>query len=153
MMSKLRTARPAAAVAVVVALAAAGCGSRVAPLAQAGSPSPSISPVSERGAVPWVNLRGRLFEASPLPVHWRPANARPCTAAQVRVSPDGANGGGGHCYHTFAFRNVSGTTSILRGYPSVVASEPGKADMTAADGGYFVAVSGPGTCRPAAPPL
>lgn len=126
-----------AAAGVVAVLAAAGCGSTVAPPAQAGAP-PSVSPVSERGAVPWVDLPGRPFEPSPLPAHRLPANARPCTASQVRVSPDGGNGGGGHSYQTFAFRNVSKTACILRGYPPVVASEPGKADVTAADSGFFV---------------
>ncbi|HEV2256427.1 MAG TPA: DUF4232 domain-containing protein [Streptosporangiaceae bacterium] len=138
MMSRLRTAGPAVAAAVVVALAAAGCGSTVALVARAGSPSPPVSPVSERGAVPWVDRPGRLFLPSPLPAQRLPANARPCTAAQVRVSPDGGNGGGGHSYQTFAFRNVSRTTCILRGYPAVVASEPVKAEVTAADGGFFV---------------
>ncbi|HEY5985574.1 MAG TPA: DUF4232 domain-containing protein [Streptosporangiaceae bacterium] len=147
-MSRLRTAGPAAAAGVAVALAAAGCGSRVAPLAQAGAPAPSISPVSERGAVPWVDRPGRFFEPSPLPARLRPADARPCTASQVRVSPDGGNGGGGHFYQTFAFRNISQTTCVLRGYPSVVASEPGKADVTAADGGFFVGRERPGNMRP-----
>ncbi|HEY3034953.1 MAG TPA: DUF4232 domain-containing protein [Streptosporangiaceae bacterium] len=138
MRSRLRTAGPAAAAGVVVALAAAGCGGKVAPPPQAGALSPSVSPVSERGAVPWVDRPGRLFEPSPLPARRLPADARPCAASQVRVSPDGGNGGGGHSYQMFAFRNVSRTTCILRGYPSVVASEPGKADVTAADGGFFV---------------
>src|SRR6266568_5470699 len=52
-----------AAAGVVAVLAAAGCGSTVAPPAQALAP-PSVSPVSERGAVPWVDLPGRPFEPS-----------------------------------------------------------------------------------------
>jgi hypothetical protein len=95
MMRRLRTVGPAAAAGVVVALAAAGCGSTVAPPARAGPPSP---PVSERGAVPWADLPGQFFEPSPLPVHWRPADARPCAASQVRVSPDGGNGATGHSF-------------------------------------------------------
>ncbi len=50
-----------AAAGVVAVLAAAGCGSTVAPPAQARAP-PSVSPLSERGAVPWVDLPGRPFE-------------------------------------------------------------------------------------------
>jgi len=127
-----------AVAAVVLALATAGCGSRAAPAAAAVTPSPSISPVSERGAVPWVDRAGRIFLPSPLPTRPLAANAPPCTAAQVRVFPDGGNGGGGHSYQTFAFRNVSRATCLLRGYPPVVASEPGKAPVAAANGGFFV---------------
>jgi len=52
-----------AAAGVVAVLAAAGCHSTVAPPAQPLAP-PSVSPVSERGAVPWVDLPGRPFEPS-----------------------------------------------------------------------------------------
>jgi hypothetical protein len=132
MVSTLGSVGLAPAVGVVLVLAAAGCGSKVATLAQAESPTPSISPVSELGAVPWADRPGRFFEPSPLPAHPLPANARPCTASDVRVVPDGGNGGGGHSYQTFVFRNVGTTSCVLRGYPSVVASEPGEADVTAA---------------------
>jgi hypothetical protein len=138
MVSRLGSVGLAPAVGVVLVLAAAGCGSKVATLAQAESPIPSISSVSELGAVPWADRPGRFFEPSPLPAHPLTANARPCTASDVRVVPDGGNGGGGHSYQTFVFRNIGTTTCVLRGYPSVVASEPGKADVTAADGGFFV---------------
>jgi hypothetical protein len=148
MMRRLKTAGPAAAAGVVAVLAAAGCGSTVAPVARAGPPSPSVSPVSERGAVPWADLPGQFFEPSPLPAHWRPANARPCTASQVRVSPDGGNGATGHLFAYFAFRNVSRTTCILRGYPPVVASEPGKPDVTAAHSGWFTGGERSGNLRP-----
>jgi len=131
--SRLRTAGQAAAVGLVAVLAAAGCGSKGAPpLAEAGPPSPSISPVSERGAVPWVDLPGRAINPSPLPARRPPANAPPCIAAQVRVTADGGNGATGILFAYFAFRNVSKTTCILRGYPAVVASEPGKHGVTAA---------------------
>lgn len=131
--STLRSVSEAAAVGLVAVLAAAGCGSKVAPpLARARPPSQSIRPVSERGAVPWVDLPGRAFKPSPLPARPLPANAPPCTAAQVRVTADGGNGATGHSFAYFAFRNVSKTTCVLRGYPAVVASEPGKPDVTAA---------------------
>jgi len=146
-MRRLRTASPAAAAGVVAALAAAGCGSTVAPPARAGPPPP-VSPVSERGAVPWADLPGQFFEQSPLPVHWRPAGARPCTASQVRVSPDGGNGATGHSFAYFAFRNVSRATCILRGYPPVVASEPGKPGVTAAHSGWFADGERSGNMRP-----
>jgi hypothetical protein len=148
MMRRLRTAGPAAAAAVLVALAAAGCGSKVAPPARAGPPSPPVSPVSERGAVPWADLPGQFFEPSPLPEHRRPADARPCTASQVRVSPDGGNGATGHLFAYFAFRNVSRATCILRGYPPVVASEPGKPGVTAAHSAWFADGERSGNMRP-----
>src|SRR6266568_2643285 len=134
MMRRLRTAGPAVAAAAVVALAAAGCGSKTAPLA--------------RGAVPWVDLPGQFFEPSPLPAHRRPADARPCTASQVRVSPDGGNGATGHLFAYFAFRNISRATCILRGYPPVVASEPGKPGVTAAHSGWFADSERSGNMRP-----
>jgi len=137
-MCGLTRAGRAAAVAVVAAIAASGCGSMVAPLTRAASPTPSIRPVDEHGAVRWVDRPGRFFEPSPLPTHRLPANARPCTSAELRVFPEGGDGGGGHSYQTFALRNVSRMTCILRGYPSVVASQPGRPDVTAADGGFFV---------------
>lgn len=147
-MCGLKTARPAAAAGMVIALAVAGCGSKMASGAPGEPPSPQISPVSDRGAVPWVNLPGRFFEPSPLPGHWLPANARPCTAAQVRVSPAGQNGATGRYFEYFAFRNVSRTTCILRGYPSAVASEPGKPDLTAAHSGWFATDERSGNMRP-----
>src|SRR5712691_7743338 len=135
-MRGLTRAGRAVAVTVVAAIAASGCGSMVAPLTQS-SPTPSIRPVNELGAVRWVDRPGRFFEPKALPTHLLPANARPCTSSDLRVFPAGGNGGG-HAYQTFALRNVSRTTCILRGYPSVVASKPGRADVTAADGGFFV---------------
>ena len=137
MMRMLRMAGPAATAGLVIAILTAGCGSKVGTAARAGPPSPSISPVAERGAVPWVDQPGRFFKPQPLPVHYRPANAPPCTAAQVRVSPAGRNGAGGYLFWYFAFRNVSGTTCVLRGYPYVVASEPGKPDITATHNSRF----------------
>jgi hypothetical protein len=86
--------------------------------------------VSERGAVPWVDQPGQLFEPSPLPVHYRPENAPPCTAAQVQASPGRPNGAAGYLVWSITFRNVSTTTCVLRGYPSAVASEPGQPDVT-----------------------
>lgn len=144
----LRMAGPAAIAGLVATLGAAGCGSTVASLARAGPPPPSISPVSERGAVPWVNQPGQFFKPSPLPVHYRPANAPLCTAAQVRVSPDGQNGATGDLLWYFAFRNVSGSTCILRGYPSAGASEPGEPDVTATHFGWFAKDERSGNMRP-----
>jgi hypothetical protein len=85
-----------------------------------------------------VDRPGQLFEPSPLPVHYRPENAPPCTAAQVQVSPARPNGATGYLFWLFAFRNVSGTTCVLRGYPSVVASEPGQPNVTATHHVRFV---------------
>ena len=128
----------AASAGLVATIGVAGCGSTVASLARAGPPSPSISPVSERGAVPWVDQPGQFFMPSPLPVHYRPANAPPCTAAQVRVSPAGRNGATGYLFWYLSFRNVGGATCILRGYPQVVASEPGMPDVTATHNNRFI---------------
>ena len=144
----LRVAGPAAIAGLVATIGVAGCGSTVASLARAGPPSPSISPVSERGAVPWVDQPGQFFKPRPLPVHYRPANAPPCTAAQIRVSPDGQNGATGDSLWYFAFRNVSGSTCILRGYPSAVASQPGEPDVTATHFGWFVKDERSGNMRP-----
>ena len=69
MVSILGSVGLAPAVGVVLVLAAVGCGSKVATLAQAESPTPSISPVSELAAVPWADRPGRFFEPSPLPAH------------------------------------------------------------------------------------
>lgn len=122
---------------IVVALALAGCEVKVPSPPQAGPPSPAIKTVSERGAVPWVDQPGQLFKPSPLPVHYRPENAPPCTAAQVKVSPARPNGATGYLVWSFAFRNVSATTCVLRGYPSAVASEPGESDVTATHKGRW----------------
>ena len=138
MMRMLRMAGPAATAGLVVALVTAGCGSKVGTPARAGPPSPSISPVAERGAVPWVNQTGQFFKPQPLPVHYRPANAPPCTAAQVQVSPTGRNGATGFLLWYFTFRNVSGTTCLLSGYPHVVASEPGMPNVTATHNIRFI---------------
>jgi hypothetical protein len=144
----LRMAGPAAIAGLVAAIGVAGCGSTVASLARAGPPSPSISPVSERGAVPWVDQPGQFFQPSPLPAHYRPTSAPPCTAAQLQVSPQGPNGAGGHLFFYFDFRNVSGTTCILPGYPHAVASEPGKPDVTATHSGWFADIERSGNMRP-----
>jgi Domain of unknown function (DUF4232) len=148
MKSRLRAAGLAGAVAMVAALAAAGCGSKAAPRAAASIPSPSIRAVSERGAVPWANLPGQVFVPSPLPVPRPPATAPPCMASQVRVSPEGENGATGHLFAYFAFRNVSGRACILRGYPAVVASQPGKPSVTAAHSGWFSNDERSGNMRP-----
>ncbi len=137
MTGKLRAASLAAAVGTVVAFAI-GCGSKEATLTGAGSPSPSISPVSERGTVPWVDRPGRYFQPKLSPAHWLPADARPCAAAQLLASFDGGNGATGHNFAYFLFRNVGRTACMLRGFPSVVASEPGKPDVTAVHSGWFV---------------
>lgn len=102
------------------------------------TPTPSISPVSLAGAVPWVNRPGEPLEPSPLPTRPPATDARPCRGSDVRVSPDGGNGAGGHTALTFAFRNVSHGTCILQGFPRLVAAEPGRPDLLASRGGFLV---------------
>jgi hypothetical protein len=79
-----------------------------------------------------------MFSGSPLPVTPRPTTGPACTAADVQVTPDGGNGGGGHLYRTYDFRNAGTGPCLLRGFPRVVASEPGKPPFVATDGGFFV---------------
>src|SRR5215467_9352237 len=76
------------------------------------------------------------------------ANTPPCTSEQVRVSADGSNGATGHDFAYFLFRNVSAKPCILRGFPLVVASEPGKPDVTASPSTWFIRQERPGSMPP-----
>ncbi len=103
--------------------------------------TPSVVPVDETGAVPWVNTPGSMFFGSPLPVAALPTSGRACRASDLKASGDiGAPGGGGHTLETFELTDVSATPCILRGYPRVVATEPGRLAVVAAHayGAFFV---------------
>ena len=128
-----------AAMAVSAALAAASCGT--VPLTS-GHREPT------RGVVPWVNRPGRIIWPRPLPRRFVPATARPCTAAGLRVFPAGGNGAGGHSEFTVGLRDISRTACLLKGYPHVVATEPGRRPVTAADGGFMVGRERPGNMPP-----
>lgn len=69
---------------------------------------------------------------------WRHANAHPCTAEQVRASADGSDSATGHHLSYYKFRNVGAKPCILRGFPLVIASEPGKPDVTASHTSWFI---------------
>ena len=60
----------------------------------------------------------------------------------------GQNGGGGHSYQTFAFRDVGSAPCILRDHPRAAASEPGKQSVVAANGGFFAGELVPETMTP-----
>lgn len=114
------------------------------------APTPSIVPVDEAGAVPWVDRPGTMFFGSPLPVATLPTSGPPCRAADLRVSDVGGNGGGGHSYATFDFMNVGSSPCILQGFPRVVATEPGRRALVAGDGAYFVGKEQSATMQPGA---
>jgi hypothetical protein len=69
--------------AVSAALAAASCGT---------VPLNSGQAEQKRGVVPWGNRPGRIIWPRPLPRHFIPATARPCTTADLRVFPADGNG-------------------------------------------------------------
>jgi hypothetical protein len=103
--------------------------------------APSVVPVDETGAVPWVDTPGTMFLSSPLPVAPLPTSGRACRASDLKASGDvGGPGGGGQTLETFELTDVSATPCILKGYPRVVATEPGKPAVVAghASGPFFV---------------
>jgi uncharacterized protein DUF4232 len=116
----------------------AGCGAGAPGSAAHLAVGPVATTSGGRHVVPWVDRPGTMFVPSPIPTRPPKTDARPCTAADIRVRPDGGNGGGGHQYSTFAFRNISSSSCLLKGFPRVVASEPGRQDVVASDGGFFV---------------
>lgn len=98
--------------------------------------------------MPWVNRPGRIVLPKPLPRHFVPATARPCSAADLRAFADGGNGAGGHTEFTLGLRNVGQSTCLLKGYPRVVATEPGRKPVVATDGGFMVGRERPGNMPP-----
>lgn len=138
--------------AVIFATAAlTACAARPNPVSEAtsppSSPVPPASP-SQPGVVPWVDQTGSLAITSPLPPAPVPTDGPACAAADVAVSPLGQNGGGGHTYQTFAFRDAGPRPCILRGHPRAVATEPGKQPVVAANGGFFAGGLVPETMTP-----
>ena len=113
-----------------------------APSTAVASPAPSaVTPVDETGAVPWIDSPGAMFLSSPLPVAPLPTRGRACRAADLKASADiGAPGGGGQTLETFQLTDVSATPCILKGYPRVVATEPGEPAVVAghAYGPFFM---------------
>jgi hypothetical protein len=85
---------------------------------------------------------GRVATRAPaaIPTTAAPTTAAPtpaCTARDVSARFDGDNGAGGHLLHYVRFRNTSPAPCVLRGYPHVVASAPGRPDVTGSNGGSF----------------
>lgn len=143
-MGRARTVTSVLALAMAMTVAA-GCGTEAVISTRSGLTTSPTSPTSHStvneagtGTVPWVDRPGQMFVPEALPTPTLPANAPPCTAAGLAVSPDGSQGGGGQLDQMFSFRNVSTRTCILSGYPRVVVSEPGKPDVTAREGGSFL---------------
>ncbi|HEY5202316.1 MAG TPA: DUF4232 domain-containing protein [Acidothermaceae bacterium] len=143
--SGLATSAPAQSVAASTSALSVVSSPMASPPADVSTPTtapspapPSVVPVDETGVVPWVDVRGTMFLSSPLPVAPLPTSGRACRAADLRVSDVGGNGGGGHSYATFEFVDTSPTPCVLKGYPRVVATEPGKPAVVAVNGGYFV---------------
>jgi hypothetical protein len=91
------------------------------------APTASISPAPSSVAIP------PAITTSPS----RRADARQCTSTDVTARFDGGNGAGGHSIAYVRFTNTSDTTCVLKGYPTVVASQAGKPDVTATHGSFF----------------
>jgi hypothetical protein len=86
-----------------------------------------------------------------LPVAALPTSGRACRASDLNASGDiGGPGGGGHTLETFELTDVSATPCILKGYPRVAATEPGKPAVVAAHayGAFFVNQPTSATMRP-----
>lgn len=123
--------------------AAAATAAVVVGVALVGTTGGGSAPVGThplRGAVPWIDQPAPPYRPVPTPRPAPPAtDARPCTAGDVAAgfTPRG-NGAGGHLLILVRFRNVSGSTCVLKGYPArVVASEPGHPDVAARNGSFF----------------
>lgn len=103
--------------------------------AGAGTPTPAPTSVDLAGAVPWADTPAPPYQPlTPSPTPPPASDARPCTVADVRATAIGGNGGGGTSVDIISFRNVSTSTCVLKGYPHVVATEPGHPPVTAVDG-------------------
>jgi len=89
-----------------------------------------------------------MVAASPLPAAPLPTSGPACRSVDVSATYDSGNGGGGHSYQTYAFRDVGSRPCILRGFPRVVATEPGKPPVSASEGGFFVGKEVPETMTP-----
>jgi len=90
------------------------------------------------GVVPWIDVPAPPYappEESTPPAP--PADARPCTGAQVSARLERGNGAGGRLLSAVRFRNVSRATCLLAGYPRVVATAPGRPAVVATNGSVF----------------
>ncbi|HEV2635727.1 MAG TPA: DUF4232 domain-containing protein [Actinocrinis sp.] len=127
----------AAAMAVAVATALAGCASQ-AGTQVAGSSSPiGSAPPSQStvSAAPTVTLG--TGSATPVPgatanAENQPAGPPACTGAQIRQSTGPLGAAMGHQGEALVFTNTSGTTCTITGYPGATVSKPGGSHWDAA---------------------
>jgi uncharacterized protein DUF4232 len=107
------------------------------PVTQAAARStPAVDPGA--GVIPWIDAPAPPYQppeisTAPLP----PADARPCTGTDVSARFQISNGANGHQGTSVQFRNVSDSICLLKGYPRVVATESGLADVAATSGSFF----------------
>lgn len=132
----IRLAATGSALSVIAVAAAAG----LLVSTGGGEPAePATSPsVNLTGAVPWIDSPAQPYQP-PAASATKPAatDARPCTARDVAARFEGHEGAGGHSVNYVRFRNVSSSTCVLKGYPTVTASEPGQPDVQGTNGSFF----------------
>ena len=118
-----RTARSAAAVSALVAVAVLviACGSAQHPQTQSPSSTPSQSATT--GTTP----ESQPPTGTVPPAQTTPAGTPACAASDIAVQFDSSRGDGamGTVYYVLGFKNVSGHACQLRGYPGVSAYRDG----------------------------
>ncbi len=122
----------AAAVSVVV-LAGSLAGTRGSSSRLTTTPSVDLT-----GTIPWIDDPAPRYQAptaSPTPA--AATDARPCTATDVTAGFADGEGAGGHLEYAVRFRNISGSTCVLKGYPHVTATEAGQPEVVGTDGSFF----------------
>lgn len=118
------------------ALVAAG----VVLTAQGAGPHARLTPgatVDLTGAVPWTDAPAQPYVAPTTAPTTATTVARPCTAADVAVRDGGQEGATGHTFRVLLFRNTSTSPCLLQGYPGVTATDAGRPDVVATQGGFF----------------
>jgi hypothetical protein len=111
---------------LVLVLAAAACGSG-RPSAASGSATPASVEI-----VPWVNRRAPAY-TFPAPRQTRlayAASAPPCHPGQLRATGAVTGAATGNLDERFTFTNVSRSTCLLRGFPTISGVGPSRARRT-----------------------
>lgn len=116
------------------------------------TPQPSVvePSIDLAGVTPWAAAPAKGYQG-PAPTSTPRAfsdDGPACTADDVVATIDGGDGMGGHAATYVGFRNTSTTPCVLKGYPAVVATEPGRPDVRATNGSWFQPSSGTATMRP-----
>lgn len=102
------------------------------------SPPATTPSVDLTGSIPWINAPARPYQPPTAPSTPPAAtDARPCTTSDVAARFTDGTGAGGHSETYVTFRNTSRSTCVLKGYPRVTATEPGRPDVTATNGSFF----------------